>query len=554
MTEQSDRPSTVGRAKTVLVVNDGGRPVAVLSSVTAQARDSSAGPRVRLRGPCRFDERAFQHIEEVIMPLVQAHLSALSLPCPSYDLCVTNINAASAADVGFTISGFSADVPVFLALFSMGAGLAVPDDMVFTGHIASLAGDIRLVKEIAVKVEAAKNDPSIEEFVHPSLEADGSLQTLSPEEAEMAAAALSRAKERLRTTSVRNVAHLFPHVFPEDEIVRAALKKPFFRGATGSGVPSGYLAEDHEGRFQRAVGNALLKGDCARASEFLRDRIDLQIRREEYPQDLGKWLWRALTSLPPSIRRLKVTLPLVPIRACIAVSQFAGDNDLEDIPFLLDGTLGRNLKAERRPSDGEPASAPQDSTIAATLRTLLEETSEAVLAEKIGTPLDNARATYVFPAPQVDSPEEFYDALAAFHTHMSLYARQAIAPVRPEKAKADALALAERAFARDGGVKAAWAEARDAVHGGIRLIFDNITDFLKSEEQEKYLQRVLKETFGILDHRGQVALMKAFMEHLGPAIPDLSGRDPEEFVGKHEIIVRAYLGALRSLRRALQGR
>ena len=47
-------------------------------------------------------------------------------------------------DVGIKISGFSADVPVFLAILSAALKTGVNDKIAFTGHIASTDGTVSL--------------------------------------------------------------------------------------------------------------------------------------------------------------------------------------------------------------------------------------------------------------------------------------------------------------------------------------------------------------------------------------------------------------------------
>ena len=73
-------------------------------------------------------------------------INALDLPKHSFDIWVANIGATSLNEIGITISGFSADVPVLLAILSASLQLPVSADIVSTGHIASPDGDIRMVR------------------------------------------------------------------------------------------------------------------------------------------------------------------------------------------------------------------------------------------------------------------------------------------------------------------------------------------------------------------------------------------------------------------------
>ena len=82
---------------------------------------------------------------------------------------MVNLDAASITEVGLNISGFSADVPILLAILSASLQMAVPEDIVSTGHIASPDGDIRMVRNLPTKFAAAVEANSIKRFVHPAI-------------------------------------------------------------------------------------------------------------------------------------------------------------------------------------------------------------------------------------------------------------------------------------------------------------------------------------------------------------------------------------------------
>jgi hypothetical protein len=173
---------------------------------------------------------------------VDAIADSLNVPKVQYDIGVANIGAASAMDVGVTISGFSADVPLVLAMLSARLGMVVPEDIVSTGHIASKDGDICFVRQIPAKLVAALAVPSIRVFVHPSTGNDASLRTMTPRERDEAESAIRQAADRMRFVAVASVEQLVAGVFPERAIVLAGLSNGFMLRRRARAIQVGLLA------------------------------------------------------------------------------------------------------------------------------------------------------------------------------------------------------------------------------------------------------------------------------------------------------------------------
>ena len=209
----------VGRANTVLLVED----TAVITSLSARAVEPETQARLYFKGPGLFEERVKAHLSEVVLAVVDRIVLGLGLGLKSYELSLTNLGAASLAGREINISGYSADVPVFLALLSAGLGLALPQNVVSTGHIASSEGDIRMVEGLETKLEAARRDESIDIFIHPSLETDGSIPALMPERKARLEGALSQAKTDLRLLVVQDISDLLKKVVSDEQLVPAAL-------------------------------------------------------------------------------------------------------------------------------------------------------------------------------------------------------------------------------------------------------------------------------------------------------------------------------------------
>ena len=182
MTQGHSTDSAVGRARAVLSFGHGTEAVAVPVWITVRTRSAACTgvSRLDFRGPARFDPAAVDHIANVVLPIVDDIRRGLRIRRRRFEVGICNIGAASSQDVGLEITGFSADVPVFLALLSAVTAIPLPSGLVCTGHIASPSGEIRMVRDLPAKLQAAHEARGIDTFVLPSLEDDVSLQKLTP--------------------------------------------------------------------------------------------------------------------------------------------------------------------------------------------------------------------------------------------------------------------------------------------------------------------------------------------------------------------------------------
>ena len=170
---------STARAKTALVVSDAGRAVGVIASVVAVARETEGTRGIRFTGPVAVSTATQDHARGVVLPVVDRILAYLQLAPLGYDLSFVNLGAASSLDLPLSATGLSADAPIFLSLLAAALGLAIPQDTVLTGHIASPDGDIVMVQSLPEKLAAARDDPEIRRFLYPAF--DASMRSLTPE-------------------------------------------------------------------------------------------------------------------------------------------------------------------------------------------------------------------------------------------------------------------------------------------------------------------------------------------------------------------------------------
>jgi hypothetical protein len=545
---------TVGQAKTVIVFLSGSKAQAVVTSVVATARPTGSAERIRFAGVVAVDGKTQRHILDDVLPRVDQMLTALGQPIQDYDLAFVNLGCASVTGIPLLIQGFSADLSVFLALFSAGSGVPVAQDRVFSGHIASPHLEVRMVGHLWEKMEAAAADPSITTFVCPSLEGDKSLNTLSPREKEHAEEAVIRWNEHGKVCHVLDVGELFTVAFSEGSIVLSGLERGFFEVRIPSGSIESpadraveYFVRDNEGRFWVAVEGSFFPGDVSRVRELLHARLHFHIQRESYPKDFGLRLLQLVATLPPYLRTRRGLFPLLPIRECILLTQFALDSDLEDFQRLLDAIRGKGMSRSKPQvplqvqSQGDPADA--------LLNDILSRIEARALSDEVGQRIDAARATFLLENVTVNSDEEFHEIVTSFYIHL-LRTCGVVMEVNPEAVADDAYALLSRAFSRQGGPQAALAAGRCGIHGGMRQVLDVLTETLRREEEAKRTDRILQESLLGSDKWGErVGVAAALLRRFGPDLPpEIASKTPEQCAHHIQDLIRVSVASMEQVK------
>jgi len=546
--------ANTGQAKTVIVFLNGSKAQAVVTSVVATARPTGSTERIRFAGVVAVDGKTQRHILDDLRPRVDQMLTTLGQPIQDYDLAFVNLSCASVAEIPLLIQGFSADLSVILALFSAGSGVPVAQDRVFTGHIASPHLEVRMVGHLWEKMEAAAADPSITTFVCPSLEGDQSLSTLSPREKERAEEAVIRWSEHGKVCHVLDVGELFTVAFSEGSIVLAGLERGFFEASIPSGSiesPAdravGCFVRDNEGRFWNALQTLFFAGDFPEVRNLLHARLQFHIQRESYPKDFGLRFLQLVASLPPHLRRRRGLFPLLPLRECIRLSQFALESDLEDFQRLLDAIRGKGMSRSKPQvplqvqSQGDPAEA--------LLNDILARIEARALSDEVGQRIDAARASFLLENVTVDSDEEFYQIVESFLVHV-LRACGVVTDVNPEAVADEAYALLSRAFSRQGGPQAALAAGRCGVHGGMRHVLDVVTETYKLEKETQHINRILQEFLSDPDRwEERVGVAAALLRRFGPDLPEeVAGKTPEQCAHRLEDLIRVSVNSMEQVK------
>lgn len=537
----------IGRALVALTLGRNQEECAVLSEVTAVHVTTPQEAPICLEGPIALNETALRHCESVVGPQLQGVAAALGLGRPCFSASFCNLSAASVLNREIAVHGFSADAAIFVACLSALLGIPALPGVVATGHIASKAGAIRAVGGLAAKLNAASAHADIHTVVYPHPDSDDSLDTIVPAEKLRAEEALIAARDRLQLTPIHTVNDLIRATFSEGDLIRAALESDYFpdgiAGQTADSAPPALIARISD-RFWEHITRRLRGPERFRDQDLLSARIRFCHRNGIYPAGFGARLYHALASVPRTMRDLRLTFPLLSAADTFMLVQLASPTDLADLRLLLDAIAGDRFPVQ--PSLPAPASDTGNEV----LSVLLQEIDLDVLARRIGAPFDEARASFVLDRVTVDTREEFSDVLTAFSHHVFSHAGTFSSDRDSDGLALDTFDALEKALARQGGMKAAFAEACSASHGGLRLVLDLLTDHFKKDAVSKQVTLIMNKTLQLLDYDERVAMVRALMDRLGPGLPDeLASAPPEQFVHQAEPLIRAYVQSIANMRR-----
>ncbi|MBC2714912.1 MAG: hypothetical protein HF978_06345 [Desulfobacteraceae bacterium] len=545
----------IGRAKTVLVFGKDSDAQAVISTVVAQICDDEPEDRIRFKGPVKFSSKTIKHITEIILPLVDQILSTMSQSQKNVQVSMVNLDVSSTMDTGSNISGYSADVPIFLAMLSVGLRILIPNHIISSGHLASSGGDIRMVMGLPDKLAAATMDDSIHTFIHPVLDQDNSLHSLSPETKQKIEDALIQAKLKLKTIPICNISDLVRVVYNDEQIILASLKQGFYNICSNDEKLIGhdvarFFIENNEKRFWNVLESNLLASQINKAKELLQVFSQFHIHQKLYPKQFGQCLNNLIQSLPPEIRRLKINPPLLPTSEIIPLSQFAQEADHEDVRLLF-----KSAHMEKVPewtNDYEIIqvnSEANDEREDGKLKAILSEINPDNLTKRFGTPIDTARATYIMDSVTINSYEDFNDAVTSFYIHLMRHIGRISDPITLDAAKSEASKLLEQTFIKRGGDEAALAEARYANNGGMRFIFDEMTEQFKREQKRMHVNYVLRFAIDSSDWQAKENLLKALLKHLNPHLPmEITSQPAERYAEHYKEIVEAYIVSIEQVK------
>lgn len=538
--------------------SDGPPPVGLDTAIAVRVRPETQAVRLVFEGPVQFNTETQEHVRETVLPAADAVTGALGCPVSGYAVSAVNLGAASLRDMGTEVSGYSADASLFLALLSAATSIPIPGDLLVTGHLASPDGELRPVRYLAEKLEAAARVEDIRRFVYASPLADASTTVLEAEACERFRCARARAKGRVKILEVTDVGELVQEAFGARDIVQSALRRRFYMAEAPSPSDASPLARavhvlraGHPQKFWSVLERDLLGKHMAPAKLLLDAWVGFHVSSGTYPTTFGHRLLALVHALPRTARQAVLRANLIPAERGLQLAKLAEETDLPDLDKLtrfLTGTLSREDMDRVQPT--APSSAPDT---AEALEELLRAIAPEALAASIRRPADNARLSYTADSVVLEDYGEFLDAIGAYYRHLCRHFEDGVSSGNPGIADARAIDLLEEAFAKQGGLAGAQAEARDAVQGGMRYVLDAMTYTFIWREQIRFVNAVLVQTFDPLHWEERVSLTKSFVAAIAHGLPpEIASQPPERYARSVENLARIYVNSMENVRAALR--
>ena len=524
----------IGRAKTVLVSQQS-QDSAVISEIIAKVINYTDQCRISFTGLVEFSDNIKRHIQNDILALVGRITAALGMYPLSYEISAVNPDIASKLDLTVYVSGFSADLSVFIAILSAALRIPLPASILMTGHIASAVGDIGPVGSVQAKVKAALENKFIERLIYPQGNTvEGNFD-----------------RDLLYTSAISDALELVKMVFAEEDVVAASLENGFFENGvkiTGLKDTIGkivqYLAFDNSSRFWQILRRYLLTGSSEKARELLESFVGYHIGQRIYPAHFGDRLFSLICATPPAVKRTGNLFPLLDTGQCIHMAGFAQVSDYEDVYKMLDAARGKvtqNILKPNAPlSSQENLPGQGNDNI---FDKVTAQINELTIARNFGTVIDSARASFILDSVTIDGYEDFLETITSFYIHLRCYENsKPIESIDQQSYRNEAIELLENTFHNSGGMEAALQKARDGTEGGMRKILDEMTDFYKLGQQQKHITAVLRQSIDSLCWDERVEFMRCAMDRLNNFMPEeLRNEPPERFARDYEAIAKAYV-------------
>lgn len=197
----------------------------------------------------------------------------------------------------------------------------------------------------------------------------------------------------------------------------------------------------------------------------------------------------------------------------------------------------------------QPSECGASTTAPAILNGVLASISPPVLARQFAQPVERAQSLHLFSDLTVTSYDDFLAALWPFYVRLLVGMGSSNTSPHDAIVQSDCLVLLDQAYADDGGLKAAWAEARDGLHGGLPSVAAKLAQQFIKNQQATHVTSVICDALKVRSWTERVAIMRDLMARLAVHIRDDADLTaPEKFVEHVEWIARTYIHSLDSIR------
>ena len=273
------------------------------------------------------------------------------------------------------------------------------------------------------------------------------------------------------------------------------------------------------------------------------------LRKKKYPRNFGKELIQLVLSLPYSVQKTTGLFPLIKKNEYKTLIQYSTENDEEDISILHEALYGKAYKNKPPTVNGQDTRE-ENSDTTDKLDYILEQINPDYIDVNILSPIDKARASFILENTISQSYEEFLDVLNSFYIHILRKTNNYTHEINEERISIEANKIFEETFPQKVLQKEAISIAINGNKGGLRYIFDQITEYLKRELKTKHISGIINDAVNPLDFEQILKLISEIMKRedgrLDEEIKDLN---PQQFAEYYKEIIIEYANSKQSLNR-----
>jgi hypothetical protein len=187
-----------------------------------------------------------------------------------------------------------------------------------------------------------------------------------------------------------------------------------------------------------------------------------------------------------------------------------------------------------------------------TLANILDLLDDAVIAEIVDIPNDEARQCYPMERITVDSYQQYHEEITIYYIH---HMQAVIGPpgLPPDMASGHARNLIERAFHRQGGYESAYRFARSGRNGGLGASLDAISQHFKEDQRERYIDHIFHTFIDHYNYEDHVELMRQYVERFGGFMPpEEVRRTPEDLARNYEELIKTHVQVINNIRSSMR--
>jgi len=182
-----------------------------------------------------------------------------------------------------------------------------------------------------------------------------------------------------------------------------------------------------------------------------------------------------------------------------------------------------------------------------TIRSLLSELDERVIARLIGIPHDESRMRYQLRSNTVEDFERFSVIIADYYNYHYTRSVSKGGSLPPSEAYGGAKELLDREYGRRrGDIVSAFNDAHDGTNGGMRVVLDIIAEGLKAKVVERYVADAFDRHVAPNSWEQKVDMIRQFMSYCGDTLSSSVVRSqPERYARDYSDLIRQYVESLR---------